>query len=360
MRIGILTFHKAHNYGAVLQCYALQKFIEAQGHKVYVIDYSNELTMKCYKVWDIERFRTKNPILLLKKLKFELKLHPYRKKRFSNFVAFINKRLNLLQYTQENIDSLDRIVIGSDQVWNTKLTYGFDKMYWGCFPHSKKCKIISYAASIEEYWEQEEDVTVKNLLNNFSAISVRERIAKDVLENRHIVKNIDVVVDPTLLLNKEDWSELAIRPKINKPYLLLYQVRASDKALRIAEELSKRKNLKLIVLSASISKNNSPECITASPEEFLGWFKYASFVVCTSFHGSIFSILFEKDFYSIRLKDGKDERVESLLNTLKLESRFITCESLAADEGISYEEVRGCIQKTINPSLGFIHNRILL
>lgn len=327
MNIGILTFHNAINYGAVLQCYALCEYLRLEGNNVYVLNYSNEELLSCYKVFNWHRFVHRgNVIDVVHRFFYELSLLKARKERSDKFNQFVNTKLNLINLDSADLSTLDLVIIGSDQVWNTKLTHGFNDYYWGHFLRSDKTRLISYAASIGEYWARSQDVVAKSLLAKFDDVSVRELDAKIRLSSLLPNKKIALSVDPTLLINKQSWSKLSISPKVREPYLLVYQVRKSDITIRIADEISKRLSLKVIYLSADVAGKNSNCCRGASPQDFLGLFENASFVVCSSFHGTVFSLIFEKPFISVRLNDGKDNRVESLLSRFNAQHRFLSSE----------------------------------
>lgn len=311
MKIGILTFHRAHNYGAVLQCYALTQYLKSLGNDVFVIDYSSDYVQSCYKLVDLNRIKCKNPIRMISNLFNEIRVYRTRKTRAVKFDTFVNKYFSLL--SPNDIDNLDVIVVGSDQVWNTRLTYGFDKYYWGNFIRNKNTRMISYAASIEEFWEQDKNKVAVKLLSNFDSISVREENAMSILQKLMPQKEISLCVDPTLLLPANIWNRIAEIPQISERYLLVYQVRNSEKTISIAQKIAKKLSLSIVYLSASVFGNNSKVSRNSSPEQYLGFFKNASFVVCTSFHGTVFSLVYEKPFVSIRLNDGRDSRVGTLL-----------------------------------------------
>lgn len=324
MKIGILTFHRAVNYGAVLQCYALSEYLKNLGHDVYVIDYNNPKLLACYKVFDFHRLISRKALhkVITNSLK-EVSLIQRRRERWKKFDFFIKNRLRLLAPTQDNIDQLDIVIVGSDQVWNTNLTNGFDPYYWGSFKHRDKLRIISYAASIEEFWDEKDNELAKKLLENFDAISVREANSSDRLKFLLPNRCISLCLDPTLIVKRQVWDKLVKSPSIKKKYLLLYQVRASKKAYEISKFVAKKLSLKLIVLSANVSSKNSRICGGASPEEYLGLLKNASFIVCTSFHGTVFSLVFGRPFLSIKLYDGRDNRVETLLSQFNGQHRFV-------------------------------------
>lgn len=356
MKIGILTFHRAHNYGAVLQCYALQEVLKSMGHEVSVIDYKLQFLLECYKPFILRRFLSKNPIKCLDRIIRETKLLHSRRDRWCSFNNFIETRLNIAPIESLEQNLFDVIVIGSDQVWNTKLTHGFDNYYWGNF--KTRAKIVSYAASIEEFWDVKDNKKVRTLLNNFSSISVREEDVALNLKNIIDGRTIHTVVDPTLLLGNGEWSKIAVQPPIRKKYLLLYQVRDSQTAKRIASKIAHKYQLEIIALSARVDAINSKECISASPEEFVGWFKYASFIVSSSFHGTVFSIIFQRPFYSVKLNDGKDSRVENLLKSFNLSERLIcsyedTCDLMKG----TYESANGL--RCINDSIRYIKENLL-
>ena len=314
MKIGILTFYFAHNYGAVLQCYALQKYLERCGHDVVVIDYKPPQVFNVYRWFEIKRFIRRNPFAVMKEL---LQLYP-RYKRYSEFENFI---ANNLRKSSKDETNYDLVVVGSDQVWNTRLTHGFDPYYWG---RVFSCPKISYAASMEQKLSDESRHDVLESLGNFNKISVREDSLKKNLINAGCQKEIYVSVDPTLLLSEKEWNEFANNDVSGLGrYLFLYQVRNSPKAFCIAKKIARERNLKVIELSANIGNRNSKSVIASSPPKFVSLIKNAECVVATSFHGTVFSVLLKKDFYAVRLNDGNDSRIESLLSSLNMESRFI-------------------------------------
>lgn len=348
MKIGILTFHRAHNYGAVLQAYALQTYLQSLNHTVELIDYRNEELLNVYKWFDFNRFKTRH----LNNIYKELKLILPRKKRFKKFDEFINRYLNLSP-KEYSLNSYDVIIIGSDQVWNTNLTNGFDNMYWGNFKINNNCKLISYAASMQDEIPNGNISKIKKFLNNFNYISVREDSIAKIL-GTITNQNISVVIDPTLLLSKNQWKNLCSERIIKKPYLLLYQVRKNNKAPKIAEIIAQKLNLKLIYLSAGIDKNYSNEVIAAGPLDYINLFKYADFVVCTSFHGTVFSIIFNRPFCSVLLNDGKDNRVKSLLNKLNLNERGVENYNDAILNDINWEKVQNSLSILKNNSKKYI------
>lgn len=320
MRIGILTFHCAHNFGAVLQCYALQEFLKYRGHDVYVIDYKPKAITDVYRWFVLKRIIRKNLYRAAK----ELLLLYWKKKRYDKFEDFINNRLHLAPVESIMKNPYDMIVIGSDQVWNYNLTNGFDDYYWGNFPHPENTRIVSYAASMQDNWPEEISPTIRKNLENFDCISVRESSLAKKLSSLTCGRRIYQVADPTLLLTREMWASLAIKPQIFKPYLLLFQVEGRNKKTeQIAETLSQIKNLPIVRFTTLVDWHTTRNVQTISPADFVGLFMNASFVVCSSFHGTVFSLIFNRPFVSVRMGVGKDNRVSNLLQQLGLGNHFI-------------------------------------
>lgn len=327
MKIGILTFHCAHNYGAVLQCYALQETLRSLGHEVEVIDYRPEYLLIPYRVFSKSRFLRRNPFKMLKACIRESLLLPKRIKRYRAFQSFINNNLNLSQPVVANKipSKYDVYIMGSDQIWNPKITKGFDPVYFGYFDFGKGNKTyISYAASMTaRQLDSDSERYLKRALMNFNAISVREIQLKTLLQPL-TEKEVVPVLDPTLLADKNIWDKMAQIPNCDKKYVLVYQIRRDANVIRIAQDIAKSMGAEVVEITAFptlIFSNKNEQCL--SPVEFLGWIKNAQFVVTSSFHGTVFSILFSRPFFCVKLDNVSDTRSISLLKNLKLEDRFI-------------------------------------
>ncbi len=362
MKIGILTFHCAHNYGAVLQCYALQETLKRMGHDVEVIDYRPEYLLDPYKRFNIHRFISKNLILAAKNIVKEPMMLRARLRRYKAFGKFINGRLNLSsRVTASGISSkYDIYIMGSDQIWNPKITQGFEPVYFGNFNFAKgERKFIAYAASMEAKGLNEEARDfLKKSLQNFDAVSVRETQLANMLQPL-TGKSIDTVLDPTLLADSSIWNKIAVRPSIKQKYVLVYQVRMNQRTLEIASDIARQMNVEVIELQAWLSVNLHGDKIQcASPEEFLGWIKYSSCVVTTSFHGTAFSIIFNRPFYCIKLDDGSDTRSLSLLRNTGLENRLISKDSNPVFSEIDYGKANKNVSDLRNVSMDFLAKAI--
>lgn len=362
MKIGILTFHCAHNYGAVLQCYALQEFLNHAGHEVKVINYRPKYLLQPYRVINRSGFRSTNPLRIVKSIARELLLAPIRYIRHRNFNKFINSRLALTHtVTKDEIPSdFDVYIVGSDQIWNPNITRGFDKVYFCDFQFPKNNKIyMSYAASMEAKQVSDEDERFyREVLANLDHISVREIDLKNILQPL-TDKNIFQVLDPTILIKNEVWENITPTINIKEKYVLTYQVRMHKETELIARRIADQLGAKVINLVAWVRLNQKDTYQTASPEMFLAMIKNAECTVTTSFHGTAFSIIYNRPFYAIKLNDGKDSRVASLLSALNLEDRLIDTNANPNFSVIDYTEANYNLDKLRQFSQSYLNSSIV-
>lgn len=325
MKVGIITFHASHNYGSMLQAYALQKTVQALGHRCEIIDFRPERQREIYRPFPLE------PRLLTvaKTLRFpKLALDDLR--RFRLFEKFIRESLQVTRRKFADSQQLgsfrfdyDAYISGSDQIWNT-----------GCRDHSPAYFLnfvtdavkIAYATSMGPRPETEvrksDDPDIGKYLSTYRALSVREEGTADRIA-RITGKCPPVCLDPTLLLPRNDWQAMtADTSHIPGDYLLLYSPFYDEPTYDQALELAERHRWKVVVTLPHsrfrFRKNRRMEFHTAvGPKEFLTLVKFAKFVVCKSFHGVIFSLIFSRPFYAV---DGmEDNRVAYLLQSTELE-----------------------------------------
>ncbi len=319
MKIGILTLHRANNYGAVLQCYALQQALTEVGHDVYVIDYRQPDTELSYKPISKERIHRclSRPIALAKDI-LCTPLYYIKAKKFDQF------RAKYLRCTQpfSRLDMMpqdfDVYLIGSDQLWSIQCMGGhIEPVFFGNFPHPASSRIMGYAISANE--DSLNTIGLEQLKQyaaNFDCISIREAgIANWLKANNVCDARIDI--DPTLLLNPTEWIKLASKQRPCKQrYLLSYYLMPEQK--EVAKKVARSHGLKYIELGHKAH----------SPADFLTWVKHAYCVVGGSFHITVFSILFNRKFYIIQKNSGFDIRSASLLKSLGLENHFIPISKL--------------------------------
>lgn len=355
MKIGILTFHNPNNYGALLQVYCLQSVLEREGHKVEVIDYRNKAIEERVRPFTFKQF-IKNPIKFLIRI---VNVYYWNRKQERKFDYFRNHELHLSKRNVCSIDipnlSYDLIVIGSDQVWNPSLTGGYDPVYWGQYKPNG-AKVISYAASssIKEI-EKADNSSIKDWLKSFDLISVREdalcRLIQPFTE-----KEIKVVLDPTLLAGRSVLETITAPRIINERYIFVYAVETTSGLWDLARFVSKKYNARIVTapmlaLSSRLQMRDV-KCVNASIPELLSLIKYSECVIALSFHGTALSLLYHKEFYSV--KGGNMARVESILKKVELESRIIDNENQIGLSPIDYNKVDGTIDSLRFESLNIL------
>lgn len=352
MKIGILTFHCALNYGALLQTYGLQEYLKRQGHEVAVIDYRPEYLLRPYKVFN---WSWKPTLSVVRNILFFIRaiwVLLIRWKRKRGFSRFIQKYINLC--TMDFTDSdFDAYVFGSDQIWNPHITGGFDRIYFGRFLAAEGKKRVAYAASagsVNLLIPLEEKLAIS--LSSYTAISVREKSLANFV-NRYM--QAEVVLDPVLLAGRETFEKIASQEKAKKDYLLVFQLDYDDifTVRKIAEAIAQKQRLEVVELvSSSESLRNRRLITTASPERVISLFRDASHVVTTSYHGTAFSVLFEKDFHVVH--SSGSERMANLLSALGLEERLIDSETDITSDKIDYEQVNRRLEKMHLDSVAFL------
>lgn len=365
MKIGILTFHCAHNYGAVLQCYATQEFLRSKGHEVEIINYRPEYLLKPYRIFVLNiKNLFKLPIVpLLKTITIEILIFGNRFRRHRGFERFINKYLNIGHVvTKENIPSdFDAYIIGSDQIWNPRITHGFDHIYFANFPFEKNNKrYISYAASMEaKGLDENQKDFYKNNLINFDAISVREKELLNLLQPLSS-KKISHVLDPVLMVSPHIWDNISSDKSDTEKYVVVYQIRGNpDYTLRIANQIANQIDAKVKVLVAWLQHNPVKGTNQiASPTQFVNTIRNAACIVTTSFHGTVFSVVFNRPFYTIKLNDGADSRSMSLLESLGLEKRLIEVDDSPIFTEIDYSIANQKLDKLRQESQDYLLNNL--
>ena len=328
MKIGILTYHRAHNYGAMLQAYALLSYLRNNGHDVEIIDYWPDMHRVQYAL--IKPIVGNSIISKIKCIIATTITFIRRYMRICKFEKFSQKYLNInstIQYPIPDWGYLqyDCVIVGSDQIWRNHESdgkhIGFDPVYF-CQNIPKNIRCISYAASMGIIQLNKEDKDIlKNYLNRFSRILVRENSLKEAIDELGFESAI--VVDPTLLLSKDEWNKFLPNKRFHTTkYVLYYELVKSKEALVFAKHKAEELGCKLLIMDATIPLIPQRRHISyASPIEFLHAIRDAEFVIATSFHGTAFSVIFEKQFITIGLKKNAD-RVQTMLHQLDIEEHY--------------------------------------
>lgn len=331
-KIGVLTFHRAENYGSIMQAYALQTYLKEK-RKIdnELIDYVPETQGDFYKLF-VPITSIRNLLGNILKLSIAKKYY-LREKAFERF---LNTRLKVSEKSftcEEDLKNIQDdywcIITGSDQIWNTECA-DFSWVY--LLKGVTGVKKISYAASMGGGKISDRDI-YKNCLSDYDYISVREDYAVKTIGEMFSQKNLATVcVDPTLLLDRKDYEKITSSRRIEGDYIFFYSVYHDDQLLHTIRLLRKKWNLPIVTL---ISRNNSYKVLFngiqlpmyEAPEDFLSYIKYAKFVITNSFHGSVFSIIFEKEFYYLG-DYQKDPRLYQLFTMTGTEDAAISYEQL--------------------------------
>ena len=327
MKAGLVTFYHIHHYGALLQAYATQRAVERCGGTCEIIDYyvnqNNALFRKPTGLGsaaaDVHTALHYGPL----------------KNRYQRFEAFAKEYLRISGHRFESFEELqnaelpyDLILSGSDQIWNPKIFPDghFDPVFFGAFSPRRK---IAYAPSFGiPHVPEEMEEELRGYLKNFSHISTRERQGQTIVEEV-TGETVPVVLDPTLLLDREEWGKAAHAPAQQGGYILCYCISKPAALEPYIRQLAEKTGLPVVQLCGIRQKvHPKARCVLdAGPSEFLGLFRGASYVCTNSFHGTVFSVQFQKPFFTAvaptELAAPESSRTFSLLSRLGLTERII-------------------------------------
>lgn len=328
-KILIITRHAVPNYGSLLQAYATQKVFNNFGYEAQILDYIPELEkpQNLYKPMLEQSKFAKNKIL---KFVYSLIRKPdfYRMgKKFHEFqknLLNLTEEFNTYEELLSKCPNADIYCTGSDQVWGPIALSSYDRCYFWDFLSDKK-RIISYSSSFgNAIFKNEILETYKSMLERFEFLTVREKSAVNLLNKMDITK-VYQVLDPTLMLCKDEWLSLVDKSVKKKGYILVYQVHNNKKMEKYAKKLAKIKGLPLVRVS-----NSFAHCLRGgkfeylpSPGKFLSLINNADYIVTDSFHATVFSLNFEKPL-SIVNSGKTNTRIQSILESTGLENRQIS------------------------------------
>lgn len=333
MKTATITYHASHNYGSMLQAFALQNIIKQLGFENEII---NLRTIKQRKLYDVERYKSLSPNLIKRWLS-NILVFCYRRKLKQKYILFERFLVENLQLTCEyvseeelrlaNLD-YDCFISGGDQIWNTT-PEDFDWSYY--LPFVDGVKKISYGVSMGPKAEKEMKAfgKIEALLKRYNHISVREEATKDIVE-RLIGHSVEVVLDPVLLLDMVDWKKCYNqKPLINGDYILLYVPGYKVDDYSIASIVGRLLGVEVISTIFSIYSIRHHKvrmyCATG-PWEFLNLLQHARMVVSGSYHAVIFSMLYQKPFLAVN--GAQDNRMRTMLERTGLLSRSVSITSI--------------------------------
>lgn len=356
LKIGILTFHRAYNYGAILQAYALQKKLKRMGAESEIIDYmSMEKRAKTRLFCVDKKIGLKGNLVKFVK-------DCYRSRKNTEFDNFMAEEMLLSPERYATFDQLkeldqqkkyDRYIVGSDQVWNPKNNLR-DPAFLLSFvsDSSKKC---SYAASIgSAKFDQDIYALYEHEIKKFQILTVREESA--IREYGFLRdNNATVVIDPTLLLTKSDYEDIASSRILSKGYAFLYTISEERNLRKFAGQYCKDNGILLVD-----SKKSGAFFKHSSPRDFLSFIQHADCVFTNSFHGTALSIILEKPFVTeVQTKNGLNNRSNDLMTKLGLQDRDIDNPGFASRDSIDYKDVKQKLDKLRNISEDIIKEIIV-
>ncbi len=370
----ITLYYKNYNYGGMLQAFALVKFLlinRLDALQLSYIQYSGRPKLSIFKRLSAPHLLRRIVARLLAQL---ITSHlDCRRRAFDKFADAVphSDKILCANNIHQSVEAGDIFIAGSDQIWNPNWT---EDAYFLDFVPERNGK-IAYAASIgvneapRDFLEH-----VAPMLRRFDFISVREASAKEILQP-YLEQEIKVVLDPTLLLSRADWDEIAIPPSVNEPYIFVYLLGEKRAHRTIIKKFARMLGLKIVFLPHILFRFNLSDCFFADynlydvgPAEFLGLIKNAEMVVTDSFHGCVFSIIYGKKFWALKKHKDSDQRnmdsrLYTLFDSLGLRDRLIVDEKVgySADflhRDIDYSAVEEKLNTLRKDSSDFLLNAI--
>lgn len=327
MKIGIVTFYNAYNCGAFLQAFALQKKLRQMGAEAYLINQNATIGR-----YGVKEFSGRGLGLVKYIIRYINEFFPKRLRR-QRYDACILKHLNVINGCDGRVE-VDCIITGSDQVWNPRLV--------GCYldayllqTFSENYSKFSYGASFGVKNIPENLVSqYQKALSKFQMISVREESGASIVKDL-IGRDATVVLDPTLLLQVNDYDEVSSARLVKGKYMCIYSVGDDPVLRKTAQSLARKKKMKFVYIQngrMGLWGGRPSDWRVTSPDRFLSLIRYSECVVTNSFHGTIFSVLYQKPFVTLVSSTSKVlSRFETLLKRIGLEKQLLIYESKSID-----------------------------
>ena len=348
MEVGILTFSRVHNYGAILQCYALYESLKNLGHNVKIIEYKQPFLEASSRPFIFKAFINKltHPRSFLRYIK-QYKSRVISEKQYNTFKSLYLDCTKPCD-SKHIPPNFDLYIIGSDQVWGTNCTNGIDKVYLGFFKRKSNSKLASYAISSNlESINILGASLIQNSLANFNHLSFRESIISEKLST-FTKKRIDTHLAPTLIVDKETWMKISNNKYAHRRYVLIYEARLYNNdrnyLKRIANDYAKQYDYEVL----------DPLSCKCSPSDFVSLFKYAHHIITTSFHGTVFGLIFNKPMSVFCLNDGHDSRYVNLLNSIGASDFLNNIGEPIKVSNVNYEIVNKKLEELKNNSIEYL------
>jgi hypothetical protein len=361
-KIGLLTYHYAHNYGALLQAFSLQNTIKCLGYDSEFINFELQHIKKGYPVFMVTRTTL---LITLKSICYSLITLPLRLYRRRNFDSFINNWLKVSERKlniHEKIDSEElgyhKYICGSDQIWNPYLNNYVCPIYFLAFEKNSSKK-IAYAPSFgKKHIESKYHSEISQYLSQIDYLSCREEDGVNIIKGM-IGKTVPQLIDPVFLTKKQQWKEvLKCRGNSKEKYILVYAMEENLEMVEYAKKLSKNLGMKIYNIASLYYKYTKVGTtkFTVSPQSFVNIFYKAEYIITNSFHGTAFSIIFNKKFI-VFPHSTHNSRLESILHLTNLTSRYVS-NAVNIEENINYVAVNRIIEKERQKGIEFLRQAI--
>ncbi len=361
MKVGIITCNKANNYGARLQAYALWRYVTMLGHDASVIDY-------CPPYLDFHVRQWYNPGSNVKEwVKLVVRYAERRRyiTKFYRLEEFSASRTRLTPVKYTSVDALrdnppiaDVYIAGSDQIWNTLFVNGRDPAFYLDFG-DESTRRISYAASFAtEKIENGLDDFVRAGLRRLDAVSVREESGEKIAAG--LGTEAAVCCDPAFLLSAEEWEEVCSNDPVKEKFLFVYDFEGRCAIKDVVRKIAKARELKIYSVSIRPLAYSDRDFSDCAPATFLWLVKNADCVVSNSLHGTIFSMIFAKDFFVVDRADGLNVRMHDLTRRYRLGDRIVSADtpSTTLQSHIDYTIPQRLLQEDICRSKDWLARNI--
>lgn len=370
--IGIITYHHYCNYGTMLQALALQEKVEQLGYQAELIDFKQDNSLSRYEMLKLRIKRM--PVYIKERKKYRALADSREKIKEKNelFEQFYKtylhvgkKKYTTTQQLMENPPVYDGYVVGSDQTWNPFVANSPEAFFLPFVEN--KSKKGSYGPSLAvKSLSDEKEKEYRKKLSNFSFLSCREQDGAQLL-SRITQKEVKCVLDPTLLLSAKEWGKYCEFEIPKEPYILVYFLGEKSEHRRAVEKIQKLTNWKIISLPAAYleMENNDYKKVWGGPKEFLSLIRGAALICTDSFHGTMFSINFQRNFFSFCKSSDSEElsensRLYSALNIFGLSNRIIhNMDNLTAEDiSIDYKNVIPILEEQRRDSIEYLENML--
>lgn len=369
MKTATITFHASHNYGSMLQAFALQQTIKSLGYDNKIINLRTSRQKRMYSVVMVSPFSSvKSFIRFVVKNLFYARYSWASEVKYQIFEQFISTKLDL---TKEYTDleqlcaehfSFDCFITGGDQIWNTS-PEDFDWSYY--LPFVKRGKRISYAVSMGPHpkFTDEDRRLIHKYLDKFDYLSAREQGTCDIINNFTSAPVIQTL-DPAFLLTKEQWQmHIVDEPIVKGEYILVYSPAYNEEVYNISKRLSKKLKMPVVntIFYWSMLRDKFDHQLAVGPLEFVDLVAHAKLIVSGSFHALVFSAIFNKPFFAVN--GDKDNRMISFLSAMKLQGRTINVtdydEKIVNALSCDFTEANNYMAIKRVESIRFLQNAIL-